>query len=70
MEYSCVMKNILTTEQFDNWFTTLKDRNAVKRIHARIDRAEQGNFGDSVPVGEGVAEMRIHHGPGYRVYYM
>jgi putative addiction module killer protein len=64
------MKNILTTEQFDNWFAALKDRNATKRIQARIDRAEQGNFGDCAPVGEGVSEMRIHYGPGYRVYYL
>jgi putative addiction module killer protein len=39
------------------------------RIQARIDRAEDGNFGDSAPVGEGVSEMRIHFGPGYRVYF-
>lgn len=39
------------------------------RIAARILSAEQGNFGDSEPVGEGVSEMRIHFGPGYRVYY-
>ena len=38
------------------------------RVQARIDRAEDGNFGDCEPVGEGVSEMRIHFGPGYRVY--
>jgi putative addiction module killer protein len=42
---------------------------AVRRIQARIDRAEGGNFGDCEPVGEGVSEMRIHYGPGYRVYF-
>ncbi|WP_066412293.1 type II toxin-antitoxin system RelE/ParE family toxin [Bordetella ansorpii] len=47
----------------------LKDRRAMHRIQVRIDRAEEGNFGDCEPVGEGVSEMRIHYGPGYRVYF-
>jgi len=63
------MKSISTTDQFDCWFAELKDKTAVRRIQARIDRAEQGNFGDCEPVGEGVSEMRIHYGPGYRVYF-
>lgn len=63
------MKSILTTEIFDDWYADLKDGQAVTRIQARIDRAEDGNFGDCAPVGEGVSEMRIHYGPGYRVYF-
>ena len=63
------MKSIYTTEVFDAWFETLRDKQAARRIQARIDRAEEGNFGDCKPVGEGVSEMRIHHGPGYRVYF-
>jgi putative addiction module killer protein len=63
------MNIIKTTEAFDDWFGDLKDRRASARIQMRIDRAEDGNFGDSKPVGEGVSEMRIDYGPGYRVYY-
>lgn len=64
------MKTIHTTEVFDNWFSGLRDKQAARRIHARIDRAENGNFGDCEPVGEGVSEMRIHYGSGYRVYFV
>lgn len=63
------MNTIHTTETFDDWFGNLKDRRASVRIQVRIDRAEDGNFGDCVSVGEGVSEMRIHYGPGYRVYF-
>ncbi|MBZ0097355.1 MAG: type II toxin-antitoxin system RelE/ParE family toxin [Sulfuricella sp.] len=63
------MKTIHTTEVFDDWFAGLRDKQAMRRIQARIDRAEDGNFGDCEPVGEGVSEMRIHYGPGYRVYF-
>ena len=62
------MKSIYTTQVFDAWFAGLKDRQAARRIQARIDRAEDGNFGDCKPVGQGVSEMRIDYGPGYRVY--
>jgi putative addiction module killer protein len=64
------MKSIVTTSVFDRWFEDLRDKPAKQRIQARIDRAEDGNFGDCKPVGEGVSEMRIHAGPGYRVYFM
>jgi putative addiction module killer protein len=63
------MYTIYTTEIFDDWFARLKDRNAKARIQARVDRAEDGNFGDCRAVGEGVSEMRIHYGPGYRLYF-
>lgn len=62
------MRSIYSTEVFDAWFEALRDKLAARRIQARIDRVEEGNFGDCQPVGEGVSEMRIHYGPGYRVY--
>jgi putative addiction module killer protein len=64
------MFSIQTTDTFDAWFAELKDRRAAARVQARIDRAEDGNLGDCGPVGEGVSEMRIHYGPGYRVYFV
>ncbi|WP_044410520.1 type II toxin-antitoxin system RelE/ParE family toxin [Thiomicrospira microaerophila] len=60
---------ILTTSTFDKWLSKQKDRQAVRAIAMRIARAEQGNLGDSEPVGEGVSEMRIFTGKGYRIYY-
>lgn len=64
------MWTVLTTEVFDTWYSTLRDRVGARRIQARIDRAALGNFGDCAPVGDGVSEMRIHYGPGYRVYFV
>ena len=58
-----------STEEFDDWLSGLKDRVAKARIFHRIDAATLGNFGECEPVGEGVSEMKIHVGPGYRVYY-
>ena len=63
------MNTIYTTEVFDAWFESLTDKQTARRIQARIDRAEEGNFGDRKPVGAGISEMRIHHGAGWRVYY-
>lgn len=64
------MISIQTTEVFDTWLDGLKDKQAARRVQVRIDRAEDGNLGDWMPVGEGVSEMRIHYGPGYRVYFL
>jgi putative addiction module killer protein len=54
---------------FDEWYEALKDKKAKARIRARINRLRFGNFGDCRSVGQGVSELRIHFGPGYRVYF-
>ncbi|HEY8037787.1 MAG TPA: type II toxin-antitoxin system RelE/ParE family toxin [Methylobacter sp.] len=64
------MHTILTTDVFDLWFEQLRDNQAKARIKARLRRAEDGNFGDVKPVAKGISEMRIHYGPGYRLYFM
>jgi putative addiction module killer protein len=56
------------TEEFSAWLRRLNDANAVARIVARIRRLEQGNLRDSKSVGQGLLEMRIDYGPGYRIY--
>jgi putative addiction module killer protein len=58
-----------TTEVFDDWLGGLRDRMARAIIARRIRRLEAGNPGDVRPVGEGVSELRVHHGPGYRLYF-
>jgi len=63
------MNTFLRTDEFDAWLSALKDKIGRARIAQRIRSAEHGNFGDCEPVGDGVSEMRIHIGPGYRVYY-
>lgn len=55
---------------FADWLESLRDNLARARIQARILRLKAGNAGDAKPVGEGVSEMRIDHGPGYRVYFV
>jgi putative addiction module killer protein len=60
---------LLRSSDFDAWLSRLADQKAKARILARLTSAAFGNFGDSAPVGEGVSEMRIHIGAGYRVYY-
>jgi len=64
------MIEVRKTKIFSKWFDGLKDRRARSRIQARIDRVEMGHFGDIAPVGEGISELRIFYGPGYRVYFV
>lgn len=54
---------------FSQWLNDLKDRIAKAKIRTRLDRLELGNFGNCEPVGEGVFELKINFGPGYRVYF-
>jgi putative addiction module killer protein len=70
MDYDVDMNQFIATDVYTDWFSSLRDVQAKARINARVRRAELGNFGDCEPVGEGVSEMRIHYGPGYRVYWV
>ncbi len=64
------MYTILRSQEFDKWLSGLKDAKGKARIVARIRSAEHGNLGDVRPVGQGIHELRIHFGPGYRVYFV
>lgn len=63
------MNRLIRTAEFDAWLKGLRDRVAQARIAQRLDAAVIGHFGDCEPVGDGISEMRIHVGAGYRVYY-
>ncbi len=64
-----VMIEIRKTDNFAKWLDNLNDTRARARILVRIERLAAGNPGDAKPVGEGISELRIDYGPGYRVYY-
>lgn len=64
------MYRILETEIFLEWIAKLRDRTAQTIISRRIRRMTGGNFGDAKSVGQGVSELRIDYGPGYRVYFI
>ena len=63
------MLEVRQTQEYATWFAKLRDRQARARILARIRRLQLGNPGDAKPVGEGISELRITYGPGYRVYF-
>lgn len=63
------MKALEKTREYQNWFDGLQDKQLKARILVRIDRLQDGNAGDVAPVGEGVSELRLHFGSGWRVYY-
>jgi len=64
------MVEVIQSNTFSKWLSGLKDRQARMRIHVRLDRVALGNLGDVYPVGDGLSELRIHYGPGYRLYCM
>ena len=64
------MVEVCRTKVFDRWLRKLRDRRAKTRIQIRIDRLELGLVGDARPIGEGISELRIDYGPGYRVYFV
>jgi putative addiction module killer protein len=63
------MMEVRKTEVYVKWLDGLRDIRARARVLARVERLAAGNPGDAEPVGEGVSELRINYGPGYRVYY-
>lgn len=63
------MFHLKQTEAFRKWQSNLKDLRASALIAARLDRIAYGHLGDASPVGRGISELRIHYGPGYRIYF-
>jgi len=68
--YNILVIEIRETEAFSGWLRGLRDAQARARIAVRVRRLAFGNPGDVKPVGEGISELRIHYGSGYRVYYI
>lgn len=64
-----VVNTLIRTDEFDAWLRALRDSQGEARILLRLRSASKGNFGDCKPVGDGISEMRIHAGPGYRIYF-
>jgi putative addiction module killer protein len=61
---------LIKSAAFDRWLNHLRDIRAAARIQVRLDRLAMGNPGDVKPIGDGISEMRIDYGPGYRLYFM
>lgn len=70
MDYIQGVFELIKSETFDRWLRGLRDRQALVRINARLRRVSEGNLGDAKPLREGISELPVDHGPGYRVYFM
>ena len=64
------MPELVGSATFKRWVRGLRDRTAVARINARLRNVSLGNVGDAKPVGGSLFELRVHHGPGYRIYFL
>ncbi|MEA3410227.1 MAG: type II toxin-antitoxin system RelE/ParE family toxin [Pseudomonadota bacterium] len=64
------MFEIIQSSTFKAWFSKLRDRQAIARINARLRRVSLGNIGDAKALGDGISELRIPYGPGYRIYFV
>jgi putative addiction module killer protein len=70
MDYQVKILSTVSEESpFEQWYLSIRDKAIRSRIRARIDRLYLGNFGDSKPISEGVFELRLHFGAGYRIYF-
>ncbi len=65
-----MINTVSKTLEFEMWLGSVKDAKAREAVMSRLERAEEGNFGDCEPVGDGVSEMRVFTGPGYRIYFV
>lgn len=70
MNYTDTMYTVEQSDTFKDWLNNLRDAMGRFRITARLTMATEGNLGDCEPVGDGVHEMRVHCGPGYRLYFV
>jgi putative addiction module killer protein len=69
VSYRIQVFEVQRTDEFSSWLAALADQQAVAKIASRIERLGFGNAGDVKPVGQGISEMRLTYGPGYRIYY-